>query len=40
MQLARKYGAAIHTNEKVLAFEASTDDVTITTDRRTYRAAS
>jgi sarcosine oxidase len=39
LQLARKYGAAIHTNEKVLGFQPSKDDVTITTDQRTYTAA-
>jgi len=39
LQLARKYGAAIHTNEKVLSFQASRDEVTITTGQRSYRAA-
>jgi sarcosine oxidase len=40
LQFARKYGAAIHTNEKVLGFEASADEVTVTTDLRTYTAAT
>jgi sarcosine oxidase len=40
LQLARKCGATIHTNEKVLGFQASTDEVTITTDRHTYTAAT
>ncbi len=39
LQLASKYGANIHVNEKVLAFEASGDDVAITTDRDKYTAA-
>src|SRR5258708_25089417 len=39
LQLARKYGADIHVNEKVLAFEPSGDDVAITTDRDNYTAA-
>ncbi|HMI97765.1 MAG TPA: N-methyl-L-tryptophan oxidase [Micropepsaceae bacterium] len=38
LRLAKKYGAAIHTNERVVAFQASADEVTVTTDRRTYRA--
>jgi sarcosine oxidase len=39
LQLAKKYGAAIRTNEKVLGFDASDDEVTVTTDLRTYTAA-
>ena len=39
LQLARKYGVSIHTNEKVLSFHASRDEVTITTDQRHYTAA-
>jgi sarcosine oxidase len=38
LRLAKKYGAAIHTNERVLDFQASADTVTVTTDRRTYSA--
>ena len=39
LQLAQKYGAAIHINEKVLSFQASSDGVIVTTDQRSYRAA-
>ena len=40
LQLAKKYGAAIHTNEKVLAFHASAVEVTVTTNLRSYTAAT
>jgi sarcosine oxidase len=36
--LAAKFGATIHTNEKVLGFDASADAVTVTTDRDAYQA--
>src|SRR6266576_1649644 len=36
LQLARKYGAVIHVNEKVLHFQASTDEVTVTTEEGVY----
>jgi sarcosine oxidase len=38
LQLAKKYGAAIHTNERVLDFQASADEVIVTTDRGRYSA--
>ena len=36
--LAKKYGAEIHTDEKVLGFDASENDVTITTAHKRYSA--
>ena len=38
LALAQVYGAAIHTGEKVLGFEASADRVTIATNRGIYAA--
>ena len=38
LALAGKYGAEIHTNEKVLSFDASGKDVTVKTDRGFYAA--
>ncbi len=38
LQLAKAYGAAIHTNERVLDFQAAADEVTVTTEQRTYSA--
>lgn len=38
LELAKKYGAAIHTNEKVLGFEACGDAVVVTTDKNSYVA--
>lgn len=37
--LAQKYGATIHTNERVLSFTSNTDGVQVTTDRGAYAAA-
>jgi sarcosine oxidase len=39
LSLARKHGAETRTNEPVLGFDASSDRVTITTDRGQYTAA-
>ena len=36
--LAEKYGAAVHRNEPVTSFAPSSDGVTVTTGRATYRA--
>lgn len=38
LQLAEKYGAEIHTNEKALDFHASSHEVSVTSDRDTYTA--
>jgi sarcosine oxidase len=38
LSLAEKHGAAIHRNERVLSFAPSSDGVTVTTDRGSYRA--
>jgi sarcosine oxidase len=38
LALARKYGADIHTDEKVLRFEQAAGSVTVTTDRGSYSA--
>jgi sarcosine oxidase len=38
LALARKYGADIHTDEKVLRFEQTAGSVTVTTDRGSYSA--
>jgi len=38
LSLAEKYGAAIHRNEPVLSFAPSSDGVTVTTERGSYRA--
>lgn len=38
LQLARKYGATIHTNEKVLGFEISPNSVLVTSARGEYAA--
>jgi sarcosine oxidase len=38
VQLAKKYGAEIRTNEKALSFDAASSGVTVTTDKGTYSA--
>ncbi|HEX3484403.1 MAG TPA: N-methyl-L-tryptophan oxidase [Micropepsaceae bacterium] len=38
LALAQKHGATLQTGEKVLHFEPSVDDVTVTTTRSTYKA--
>lgn len=38
LELARKYGANIHTDEKVLSYEAKADEVTVKTTKSEYTA--
>ena len=38
LALARKFGAAVHADEPATAFEASRNDVAVSTDRATYTA--
>ena len=38
LDLARQAGATVHTGEKVTAYQAGADDVTVTSERGSYRA--